>query len=221
MGNYNIMASNGGYTPSIDSSTSSPQMGRYSDLYVGAHTGILQFNSSLNSIFGTNVSSIAELGIKSAGIRYRVHREYDVDGPFTIAISNSQIGKGKDFTRTYSQMQVGEAKTYTTKTYPYFYITELFTTANGNSTYLTPNDSIWYLYIKNNQSGNEHRFERFDFVLNQDKGDVYRIYFETYEGTIRYYNGSSWQIATPYYYNGTSWVPCTTQYYNGSSWIQC
>ena len=57
--------------------------------------------------------------------------------------------------------------------------------------------------------------------LTKTNDDVYRIYFETYESTIQYYNGSSWQMVTPYYYNGTSWVQCTAQYYNGSSWVQC
>ena len=215
MANFSVRATEGGYTPSIDSTTSSPQLGLYEDLYLGAHTGILKFTTSLNSVFGTSASSVSSLGIKSAGIRVRVRDT--LRGPFTVAISNSEIGKGKDFTKTYSQMTVGTNTNYNANTYPWFTITDLFTTTNGNSTYLTPNNSTWYFYIKNGQKGNGYRLNR----LEKANDDVYRIYFETYEGTIQYYNGSSWQIVTPYYYNGTSWVPCTAQYYNGSSWVQC
>lgn len=215
MASFSVRAAETGYTPSIDSETSRLQSSEDTDIYLGAHAGALIFERSLNSVFGTSASSISSLGIKSAGVRVRIRDT--LRGPFTVALSNIEIGKGKDFTRTYSQMTVGADTNYNANTYPWFDISGLFTTTNGNNTYLTPNNSKWYLYIKNGQKGNDYRMNR----LSVTNDDVYRIYFETYEGTIQYYNGSSWQIVTPYYYNGTSWVQCTAQYYNGTSWVQC
>lgn len=40
-------------------------------------------------------------------------------------------------------------------------------------------------------------------------------------GTVRIYNGSSWQLAIPYIYNGSSWQQAIPYVYNGSSWKQC
>ena len=215
MANFSVRAAETGYTPSIDSDASVLQKSEDTDIYLGAHAGALIFEQSLNSVFGTSASSISSLGIKSAGVRVRIRDT--MRGPFTVALSNVDIGRGKDFTRTYSQMVVGSNTNYNANTYPWFDISGLFTTTSGNNTYLTPNNSKWYLYIKNGQKGNGYRMNR----LSKTNDDVYRIYFETYESTIQYYNGSSWQMVTPYYYNGTSWVQCTAQYYNGSSWVQC
>lgn len=215
MASFSIRANATGYTPSIDSSTTALQISSTTDMYLGAHAGLLRFGSSLNSVFGANASSISSLGIKGAGVRVRIRDT--MRGPFTVAISNTSIGKGKDFTKTYSQITVGADQNYNANTYPWFDISGLFTTTSGNNTYLTPNNSTWYLYIKNGQSGNDYRMNR----LSVTNDDVYRIYFETYESTIQYYNGSTWQTVMPYYYNGTSWVQCTAQYYNGSSWVQC
>lgn len=215
MANFSIRANETGYTPSPGSTANSLQRGKNTDIHLGSHAGALIFNRSLNSVFGTSASSISSLGIKSAGVRVRIRDT--MRGPFTVALSNIYIGKGKDFTRTYSYITVGENTNYNANTYPWFNITDLFTTTNGNNTYLKPNNSEWYLYIKNGQDGSGYRMNR----LSVTNDDVYRIYFETYESTIQYYNGSSWQTVMPYYYNGTSWVQCTAQYYNGSSWVQC
>lgn len=215
MASFSIRADLTGYTPSSGSTASVLQKGKDTDIHLGSHAGALIFYKSLNSVFGTSASSISSLGIKSAGVRVRIRDT--MRGPFTIALSNVDIGRGKNFTRTYSQITVGANQNYNANTYPWFDISGLFTTTSGNSTYLTPNNSTWYLYIKNNQSGSGYRMNR----LSKTNDDVYRIYFETYESTIQYYNGSAWKMVTPYYYNGTSWVQCTAQYYNGSSWVQC
>lgn len=209
MANFRIRPSASGYTyfpnvssPTTDYSERTPI--RVGNNYIGG----LKFEQSLNSFFGTNALSISGLRVEKAYIAVRIIMTFN--GPLRIAISNSEIDE--DFTKIYSQTAVnsGSSQGFPTGTNT-FNITSLFTTTNGNSTYLTPNDSTWYLYFKCSDSGR----------MGDLSSTSYPITVTTHENVIQYYNGSAWQTVTPYYYNGTSWVQCTAQYYNGSSWIQC
>lgn len=208
MARFSIRPSALGYTYFPSTSSPTTNYSERTPIYVGRnYIGGLKFERSLNSFFGTSASSISGLRVKSAYIPVRITMTFN--GPLRIAISNSEIDE--DFTKIYSQTAVnsGSSQGFPTGTNT-FNITSLFTTTNGNSTYLTPNDSTWYLYFKCSDSGRM-----------SDSLTSYSITVTTHENVIQYYNGSAWQTATPYYYNGTSWVPCTAQYYNGSSWIQC
>lgn len=207
MASFNIRALVSGYT-NVNSDPVEANYSRNTAIRLSsANIGGLRFETPLNSVFNASASSISGLGIKSANLGIKVTSA--ISGIFTIAISNSVIDK--DFTRIYSKRNLSTSQEGLPVGEHWFNIASLFTTTNGNSTYLTPNDSTWYLYFKT------ARLSRLASAAQWS----YTIHFQTHEGTIQYYNGSSWQIATPYYYNGTSWVPCTAQYYNGSSWIQC
>ena len=216
MASFNISSSASGY--SYFGANPDSQYNESTVIRIGKHNiGGLKFDRSLNSIFNTSASSISSLGIKSAQLR--VYIQQSDQEILHIAISNSEIDE--DFTKIYSQISV-EPVTPTSRPgdgFPVgintFNITSLFTTTNGNSTYLTPNDSTWYLYF-------HYKLDTGLFTMMRPCREFdYRIYFQTYEGTIQYYNGSSWEMVTPYYCNGIDWVPCTVQYCNGTDWIQC
>lgn len=215
MANFSIRASASGY--SYFGANPSSQYTENTEIRIGKHNiGGLKFDRSLNSIFNTSASSISSLGIKSARLTVYIQRsDHEI---LHIGISNSRIDE--DFTKIYSQISVEpERPRPGTGVFPTgihsFDITSLFTTTNGNSTYLTPNDSTWYLYF-------HYKLDTGRFTtMRPCRQYEYRLFFQTYESNIQYYNGSSWQMVTPYYYNGTSWVQCTAQYYNGTDWVQC
>ena len=210
MASFSIRPRASGYTyfPGVSSPTT--DYSEHTLIRVGRnYIGGLKFEQSLNSLFGTSASSISGLRVKSAYITVRITMSFL--GPLHIAISNSEIDE--DFTKIYSRTVASSGSSQ--DTFPTgnntFNITSLFTTTNGNSTYLTPNDSTWYLYFKCSDSGR----------MSELSSTSYSTRVTTHENVIQYYNGSAWQTVTPYYYNGTSWVQCTAQYYNGTDWVQC
>lgn len=149
-----------GYTPTSSSSASSIQWS--SDVYLGNHTGVAEFTSTINSMIGTSVNNMNLLDISSAVVN--PVNEGEVKNNVAISVGTVYPGKGSSLPSCYRKGDCSGSST-ASGSHHNFNITSLFA-RGGNTSYLAPTSGKWVICFKSKTSGRFHNKSEKSFTVS-------------------------------------------------------
>lgn len=142
-----------GYTPSSSSSASSMQWD--SDMYLGSHLGVAQFNSSVNALTGLSAGSMGVITFV-ANTRVRPVNEGTVTNNVTVSVGSTCPNyRGSSLPTRYTSGSLAGSSN-TSGAYKNFDIRGIMNSPNGTTTNLTPTSNPIYVCFKKDTSNRFH-----------------------------------------------------------------
>lgn len=176
-----VNANRTGYTPSSSSSASSMQWN--SDMYLGNHLGVAQFNTSVNSLTGLSAGSMGVITFTD-NTRVRPVNEGTVANNITVSVGSTCPNyRGSSLPTRYTSGSLAGSSN-TSGAYKNIDIKGIMNSPNGTTSNLTPTSNPIYVCFKSSSSNRFHNTTDDDKRCILEMNGVYNYTNCTPPGTV-------------------------------------